>query len=153
LTEQAASFGSAACFASRPSSIIFTISPTISTYSPSLAGWITALDQTTQDAERFIPEPGVGQRLVQPLDLAPVDLGQIRVEPHRGWGVSSKIMLERRLARLQFVQLLLQPWCAVPSIGANAPDDLLGSRSADTWLVAAARPLVRSREEPNRQVN
>ena len=40
-TEQAASLGSAACFASSPSSTILTISPTISNCSPSSAGWIT----------------------------------------------------------------------------------------------------------------
>jgi hypothetical protein len=41
---------------------------------------------------------------VQPLDLGPVHLGEVRVQGRR---VSSKIMLERRLARLEVVHLLL----------------------------------------------
>jgi hypothetical protein len=42
-----------------------------------------ALDQPAQDLERLVADRRVGQRLLQPLDLLAVDLGQVGVQPDR----------------------------------------------------------------------
>jgi hypothetical protein len=73
-----------------------------------------ALDQATQDAQRLVPQPRLGQRRMQPLDLAPVDLGEVRVQADRRRRIGGEFLLQGRLARLQVVQLLLQAGGAVP---------------------------------------
>jgi hypothetical protein len=44
---------------------------------------LDALDETAQEAERLVAGRGIGQGLVQILDLAPVDLGQARMQTRR----------------------------------------------------------------------
>ena len=67
-----------------------------------------ALDQAAQEAKRLVPQRRVGQRLVQPLDLAAVDLRQVRVQPDRRRRRGRQLLLQRRPAGLQLVQALLQ---------------------------------------------
>jgi hypothetical protein len=108
LTEQAASCGSAACLSSRPSSTIRTISPTSSIWGPSSPGCTTTRSISPRKIPRASSQPGVGERLVQALDLGPVDLGEVRVQPHRRRRVGGELLLHGRLAGLQVVQALLQ---------------------------------------------
>jgi hypothetical protein len=69
------------------------------------------LDQAALDLQRLVPHRGLGQGLVETLELGSVYLCEVRVQPdRRGW-VDGQPPLERRPPRLEIVQALLQARC------------------------------------------
>jgi hypothetical protein len=58
------------------------------------------LDQPAQDLERLVADLGISQRLLQALDPAAVDLGQIAVQPDGRRGIGLELLLQGRPAGL-----------------------------------------------------
>ena len=67
-----------------------------------------SLDQATEDLESLIPDLWLIKSVLQPLNPASVDLGQIRMKADRSCGHSCEVMLDPHPPRPELVQALLQ---------------------------------------------
>ena len=148
LTEQAASASSAACFASRPSSTIRTISPTISTSWPSSAGCRTTRSISPRSSQPRPAAPGrpAPRAAARPCGGRPAP-GSGAAGPATAPG--RQFLLERRPARLELVQALLQAGHPVAlGQGVDQPLELARHLGKLALLAGPARTGDRSVDNP-----